>query len=157
MDAETRERVLQELVPLGLHRSVGVPTLRFGRPATVIVTGGLSEEGAPPREPLHWIVVDAASGDLHAVARCSVATPLPGWTAPAETDWADPPAGSTASGELWRRACDAFLAGGSIPADERSQVEAALLVSVQDDLRDWLFDCCSDFMDWLAGDAGGRP
>jgi hypothetical protein len=150
-DSGYLESIIDKLILDETYLSPPVPTLRFGFPALLRVTGPLFGPDDSVVTPFQWIVIDVGAGVLAAFARTEVVSPLPDWEPP-PTAGDEPAMSSRQALEEFRRfdttVTDAFFSGAEVQPEERRRYATALRTMIPRALRPWLGACCDDFWGW---------
>jgi hypothetical protein len=144
--------------------TIAIPTLRFGRPATVTIFRQQSgpimkpteQSQAPPqpmtKAPAKYVITDAESKASLALAYTYVVSPVPNFTpTPCEQD---PVLHPRDAHQIWYdlapAASDAFFAGQPVPSEVKEKLPGAIRGAVGEVYLPWLQECCVDFFNWLS-------
>lgn len=155
--------------------TIAIPTLRFGRPATVtifrasrtpVVKPAQQPGSAPIQEiqthdsalpqlmteaPNKYVIADAETKASLALAYTHIVSPVPDFT-PTPYEQIPVPHPRDAH-QVWYdlapAASEAFFAGQAVPSEVKEKLPDAIRGAVGNAHLPWLQSCCSDFFQWL--------
>ena len=153
MSSATRmDQTIQTLLPLESYRSPWLPTRRLGQDALVAVAAPFQQVGDVAVAPTAWFAVTPDFATLLAFARTDVVTPMTGFQSSPVGSSTPTMSTRDAHAVLWRLSETAwpdFFARRAPKVGLRSEVEAALDVTIPSRLQAWLRLCCADYFEWV--------
>lgn len=155
------------MITMNDTQTIAIPTLRFGRPATVTIYRASSVppgvfqrvdlSSATTKAPSKYIIADAKTKESLALAYTDVISPVSDFTPTPinieQTPPATPKMHPKDAHEIWHSlvqvASEAFYAGQPVPSEAKEKLPDAIRIAVGSAYLPWLQTCCADFFEWL--------